>query len=90
MSEKSHRIVGTIKGVKGHCTMGHKVGDRFNLSGYSPDGLCGYFYHDLFPFIVMLEYGGGFPSAWGNPDVMTWECIDKANAVTIELQRLKD
>ena len=38
----------------------------------------------------MLEYGGGFPSAWGNPDVMTWECIDKANAVTIELQRVKD
>jgi hypothetical protein len=38
----------------------------------------------------MLEHGVGFPSAWGNPNVKTWECIDKANAVTIELQRVKD
>lgn len=46
--------------------------------------------HSLFAFIVMLEHGGRFPSAWGNADVMTWECIDKANAATIELQRVKD
>jgi hypothetical protein len=39
-------------------------------------------------YYIMLEYGGGFP--WGDPDVMQWECIDKANAVTIELRRVKD
>lgn len=50
---------------------------------------CCTLHDDTFPFIVMLEYGGGFPSAWGNPDVMQWECIDKANAVTIELRRIK-
>jgi len=65
------------------------VGDQFELSGYSPGGLCGCFYHDIFAFIVVLEYGGGFPSAWGNPDVMQWEFIDKANAVTMELRRIK-
>ena len=87
MSSGSCRIVGTITRVRGSCTIGHKVGDQFELSGYSSGGLCGYFYHDIFPFITMLEYGGGFP--WGDPDVMQWECIDKANAVTIELRRIQ-
>jgi len=87
MSSETHRVVGTIKRVKGACTVGHQPGDQFELSGHSSGGLCGYFYHDLFPFILMLEYGGGFP--WGDPNVMTWECIDKANAVTIELRRIK-
>jgi uncharacterized repeat protein (TIGR04076 family) len=88
MSSGTCRVTGTIKRVKGACTIAHKVGDQFELSGYSSGGLCGYFYHDIFPFIIMLEYGGGFP--WGNPDVMQWECIDKANAVTIELRRVID
>jgi uncharacterized repeat protein (TIGR04076 family) len=88
MSEGTHRVTGTIKRAKGACTIGHKVGDQFELSGYSSGGLCGYFYHDIFPFIIALEYGGGFP--WGDPDVMQWECIDKANAVTIELRRVKE
>jgi uncharacterized repeat protein (TIGR04076 family) len=88
MSSGTSRVVGTIKRAKGVCTIGHKVGDKFELSGYSSGGLCGYFYHDIFPFIIMLEYGGGYP--WGDPDTMQWECIDKANAVTIELRRAKD
>jgi uncharacterized repeat protein (TIGR04076 family) len=90
MAEKVHRVVGTIKRAKGACTIGHKPGDQFELSGYSSGGLCGYFYHEIFPFIIMLEYGGGFPSGWRDPDVMQWECIDKANAVTIELRRTAD
>ncbi len=88
MASGHYRVMGTIKKAKGSCTIGHKVGDQFELSGYSSGGLCGYFYHDLFPFILMLEYGGGFP--WGNSDVQQWECIDKANAVTIELRRVRD
>ncbi len=89
MCSGTYRVVGTIKRVKGACTIGHQPGDQFELSGYSSGGLCGYFYHDLFPFIIMLEYGGGFPPAWGDPDVMVWECIDKANAVAIELRRVR-
>ena len=61
MSSGTCRLIGTIKRVKGACTIGHKAGDQFELSGYSSGGLCGYFYHDIFPFIIMLEYGGGSP-----------------------------
>ena len=84
-----YRVVGTIKGVKGSCSAGHKVGDTFELSGYSSDGLCGFFYHGLFPYIIMLQFGGGFPAEWGDPDVIEMDCLDKWNLVTIELKRIR-
>ena len=85
-----HRIIGTIKEVKGSCSAGHKVGDRFELSGYTSGGLCGFFYHDIFPYIIMLEFGGGFPAEYGSPDVVEMECVDRVNAVKIELRRIKE
>ncbi|MDP2953470.1 MAG: TIGR04076 family protein [Chloroflexota bacterium] len=83
-----HRVVGTVTGVKGHCSWGHEVGDKFELSGHDAAGLCGFFYHDIFPQITMLQFGGGYPKEWGNPDVMTVECMDRSNAVKMELRRL--
>lgn len=84
-----HRIVGTIKGVKGSCYAGHKVGDQIELDGHRSGGLCGFLYHDAFPYIIMLQFGGGFPAEWGGPDVVELDCMDKANAVTLELRRLR-
>jgi uncharacterized repeat protein (TIGR04076 family) len=84
-----HRVVGTIKGVKGVCHAGHKVGDKIELSGYDSGGLCGFFYHAIFPFIIMLQFGGHFPKEWASElDVVELECIDRANVVRIELQRV--
>lgn len=37
----------------------------------------------------MLQFGGSFPEDWGNPDVIELECMDRMNAVKIELRRLK-
>jgi uncharacterized repeat protein (TIGR04076 family) len=81
--------VGTIKEIKGHCAQGHQVGDRFELEVHRTADLCGFFYHDLFPYIMMLQFGGGFPAEWGDPDVVTVRCTDIANAVTIELKRMR-
>ncbi len=91
MEEKAQvgcRVVGTVKAVKGVCSAGHKVGDQFELSGYSSAGLCGFFYHDIFPYLIMLQFGGGFPPEWGDPEVVVLDCLDKANAVTLELKRV--
>ena len=88
MEEGQHKIIGTITAMKGTCDFGHKVGDSFVLSGYSPGGLCGYFYHDLYPYILMLEFGGKFPPAWSG-ETMVFDCMDVDNAVTIELRREK-
>ncbi len=79
------KVIGTIKSIKGECSFGHKVGDKFELSGYSADGLCGFFYHDIYPYIIMLQFGGKFPDEWGG-EVTELECMDRANAVTIELR----
>jgi uncharacterized repeat protein (TIGR04076 family) len=85
-----YRVVGTIKGVKGHCNAGHFVGQQLELDGHRTGGMCGFFYHDAFPYIIMLQFGGGFPPEWGNPDIVNLECMDRTNAVTIELKRIKN
>ncbi len=85
-----YRVVGTIKEVKGSCSAGHRVGDRIELSGHSSGGLCGFFYHDIFPYLIMLQFGGRFPAEWGgDPDVIELECMDRMNAVKIELRRIR-
>ncbi len=93
MEEKpriGNRVVGTITGVKGSCHAGHQVGDQIDLSAHDAGELCGFLYHQAFPYILMLQFGGGFPAEWGNPDVVELDCIDKANAVTLELRRTRD
>ena len=86
-----YRIVGTIKDVKGHCNAGHKKGDKLDLSGHNTGGLCGFFYHDIFPYIIMLQFGGSFPEQWvSDPDVVELECMDRHNVVKIELRRIKE
>ncbi len=87
--EKGYRVQGTIKAVKGTCAAGHHQGDVLSVSARSTGGLCGYLYHSAFPYILMLQFGGGFPPEWGNPEVVNLDCIDKANQVTISLKRVR-
>ena len=80
-----NRVVGTIVDVKGSCSWGHKVGDSFEISAHDTAGVCGFFYHDLFPKLMMLQFSGKYP--WGNPDALQLECPDRHNCVKIELRR---
>ena len=39
----------------------------------------------------MLQFGGGFPKQWvADQDVVELECMDRINAVKIELRRIKE
>jgi len=82
-----YRVVGTIKEVKGSCSAGHRVGDRIELSGHSSGGLCGFFYHDIFPYLNTMQFGGKYP--WWDQDVLELECPDRYNTVSIRLERKK-
>ncbi len=82
-----HRVQAEILAVKGDCSWGHKRGDTFEVSGHDTAGLCGFFYHDIFPYIIMLQFGGGFPETWGGPDAVELECMDRHNLVRIRLSR---
>ena len=84
------QIIGTIVSVTGRCWMGQKVGDTFELDGTVTGGLCGHLYHTIYPYLIMLEYGGGFPNDTANewpgsqPELV---CPDAYNQVRIQLRR---
>lgn len=71
--------------VKGECSAGHRKGDSFKISCYDSGGLCGFFYHDIFPSLSVMQYGGKYP--WASEDELTLECPDRYNAVTIVVRK---
>ncbi|MBW1785995.1 MAG: TIGR04076 family protein [Deltaproteobacteria bacterium] len=75
-----------IIAVKGECSAGHGVGDRLQVGCWDTGGLCGFFYHDIFPNMNVMQFGGKYP--WGSADEMTLECPDRDNAVTIRIRRV--
>lgn len=81
-----NRVLCTIVGIKGRCGWGHKVGDSFEVSGHDTAGMCGFFFHDIFPQVTMLQFGGNYP--WGDKDVVRVECMDRTNCVQAELRRI--
>ena len=56
--EIGYRVVASITGVKGKCNAAHRVGEDFEISCHHPGGLCGFFYHDLFPNLMTFQFGG--------------------------------
>jgi len=88
MPKIGYRVVGTVKSIKGKCSAGHKVGDKFELSMHDTAGLCGLFYHDALPWILALQLGGEIP--WGEKDSIEIECMDRHNAVKMALRRVKE
>jgi len=80
-----YKIRATITGVKGECSAGHKAGESFELSCYNCGGLCGFFYHDLFPTLMTFQFGGSLP--WWEGDSIEVQCPDPDNLVTMKLER---
>ncbi len=79
------KIIATVAGVKGECSAGHKAGDTFEISCHNPGELCGYFYHDIFPYLMIFQFGGSLP--WWKGDVIEMQCQDSHNLVTLKLER---
>ena len=88
--EYGYKVTGTITNKKGICRFGHKVGQKFEVSARDTGGLCGYLYHTVFPFILMMQYGGRFAELHGwkeKGELLEFECPDIENAVRIKLSR---
>jgi uncharacterized repeat protein (TIGR04076 family) len=69
--------------VKGDCEAGHRIGDVLTLSCWKAGGLCGFFYHDIFPCLQTMQLGGVIP--WAPDGELTLECPDRHKAVTIKV-----
>ena len=74
-----------IISVKGECGAGHQVGDRFKIGCWDTGGLCGFFYHDIFPSLSIMQFGGKYP--WSSAEELILECPDRGNAVTLRIRK---
>jgi uncharacterized repeat protein (TIGR04076 family) len=84
------KVIATVKKATGICSWGHKEGDSFEISCWDTAGLCGLFYHDVFPRLMMLQFGGGYP--WRNPDeqdCIEMACSDPSARIVLELRRIR-
>ena len=82
-----YKIEAVVIGSEGTGGAGHKVGDTFEISCHNPGGLCGWFYHDIFPNLETLQFGGSLP--WWKGDTIEVRCPDPYNLVTVKLTRTK-
>jgi uncharacterized repeat protein (TIGR04076 family) len=82
-----YQIKATIVGVKGTCSAGHQVGDTLALSCHDSGGLCGFFYHHIFPDLQTFQFGGSLP--WWKGDTIELQCPDSNNPVILRLERSK-
>ena len=80
--QKTLRAV--IKSVEGHCGAGHKAGEELKISCWDCAGLCGFFFHDIFHYLSVYQFGGEIP--WAQDGVLTLSCPDRS-IVTLELSR---
>jgi uncharacterized repeat protein (TIGR04076 family) len=82
-----YRITATATKVNGTCHAGHHEGETFVISCHNPGGLCGFFYHNIFPALSTFQFGGSFP--WWQGDTIEVQCPDLQNLVTLKLERTK-
>ncbi|HDL07164.1 MAG TPA: TIGR04076 family protein [Desulfobacteraceae bacterium] len=85
--EIGNKVVAKVIDMKGQCTIGLKKDEEYELSVHHCGDFCGYFYHNVFNWVTMLQFGGTFPM--GEPDVMEWVCPNSSNSVKIQLIRKK-
>jgi uncharacterized repeat protein (TIGR04076 family) len=79
------KVVATVISVKGKCSAGHRPGESFDISCYDTGGLCGFFYHDIFPSLSTFQFNGSYP--WWSGDTIQLQCPDTQNLVMLQLQR---
>jgi uncharacterized repeat protein (TIGR04076 family) len=81
------KFVATVTGLKGTCNVNHTMGQQFELNCYDSGGLCGFFYHDIFPYLSVMQFGGKYP--WWDKDMIEVECPDRYNTVSLKIERKK-
>jgi len=75
--------------VEGVCQGGcHAVGDRWEVSGFTPAGMCLGAFGSLFQYIRVLGCGGSF--SWGeDEDTVLISCPDP-EGITFKVRRVRD
>ena len=88
MKEEKHteaKFIATVTGMKGTCNANHTMGQRFELNCYHSGGLCGFFYHDIFPYLSVMQFDWKYP--WWDKYMIEVECPDRYNTVSLRIER---
>ncbi len=85
MSFEEPVYVAEVVSVARSCGAGHKVGDKFEVNTHMTEGLCGYCYHDLFPTLMSVCFGGKIP--WMNSDEFSYSCPDRHSDVRFKVTK---
>lgn len=67
------------------------VGQEFKVdeSGAMPTGFCTWAWHDIYPAVTGLRFGGNYP--WMKKEGMVYSCCsDGARPVFFKIERLED
>ena len=81
------KIQASVVRGNGTCAVGHQAGDQFSISCYCSSGLCGFFYHHIFPDLQTFQMGGRMP--WWDEDALLVQCPDPENTVTLRLEKVR-
>ncbi|MFC1866536.1 TIGR04076 family protein [Thermodesulfobacteriota bacterium] len=87
--EEIHDVAVKVISQKGHCAMGHKVGDEWVIKDYcTPAGICMGAFDSIFPVTSVMAFDGKYP--WcSDPDAAEVACSDAQNPVVFEVRRLR-
>ena len=87
MERTQYDVAIKLIGNQRPCHGGHKIGDEWLWQEKTLGGMCWAAYNSIFPFALVLKYGGTFP--WQqDPDVVTASCPDAEVVNVFELRRL--
>jgi len=87
MERKEYDVVIKLVGNQRPCHIGHQIGDEWVFQYKTPAGMCSLAYNAIFPFLMVLKFGGTFP--WQkDPDVVQASCPDAEVNNVFELRRI--
>lgn len=68
----------------GSCPSGHEIGQSWTVTASAcPEGMCGWAYNSILPFLATLRFGGRFP--WSEEPISRVCCPDADNPVVFRL-----
>jgi uncharacterized repeat protein (TIGR04076 family) len=86
MAPQQYEVVIKLISNQHPCHSGHKIGDEWVFSYFTPPNMCSLAYNALYPAVLALSVGGTFP--WQqDPDVITIACPDADVRNVFELRR---
>ena len=89
MGKKILSVKVRVKSQRGHCDLGHKVGDTVTFTESEVKGkICIHALYSMMPAVFAMMYDSKFP--WlSDPDSKTHACPDAANPVVFEITRIR-